>query len=180
MRNNNNDSDATTQPNLKPVLEDRHDTYEATHTGESVERESTKHNADRANSCNSTATDERSQQKSCKSCDKTSIGDQFESGDDYQVVLETESWRTAKNWRSTGTSTDRGKSPISRTSIFFSLNILHVDIFLRVQFFPVALVGSRCSKITVQKPVSDCFSSSLLGARLQLKRRKLLDVGQTM
>lgn len=158
MRNNNNHSNATTiQSNLKPVLEDR----QATHTGENVERESTKHNADKAVSCNSTATDERSQQKLHKSCDKTSFGDQFNSGEDYQVVLETESWRTAKNWRSVGTRTDQGKSSTDLTNfhLFFAEHFT-------CRYLSTCSILSRCSrwfsKITVQKPVYEYIFFLLL------------------
>lgn len=121
---NNNNSDATpSKP--KPVFnDDRQITYRETHTNErTVETESTKHNADKAVSCNSTATLETSQQEdfpqeSRESSDKTAV-----DGGDYRIFIETESWRTAKNWKSEANRTDQGnyggERANGRSSIFY-------------------------------------------------------------
>lgn len=129
---NNNKVDVATPSNQKPVFnEDRHILSDTTtsHTDKHVETESTKHNADKAVSCSSTATNERSrsedfQQKSRESSDnKISFDDQSAfDGEECRVLIETESWRTAKNWKSsTAARTDQGNWPseLSRTSIFY-------------------------------------------------------------
>jgi hypothetical protein len=101
-----NNNSSTTTSELKPVSnEDRR-----THTDERhVETESTKHDADKV-SCVSTATIARSQPEklTTSSSDKS---EQIES-ENYRVLVETESWRTAKNWKSDSKSssirTDQG------------------------------------------------------------------------
>lgn len=147
-----NNNIASTPPKLKPVFdEDRHITY----TGEHVETESTKHNADKAVSCNSTATIETSRPDDFRQQVRENS-----DGEDYQVLIETESWRTAKNWRSNSCSSairsDRGKHEISqllsRSSIFYfsAFNVLHTCSLL-FRFSP--RTRSPIAKIMVQKPV---------------------------
>jgi hypothetical protein len=98
-----NNNSSTTTSEKKPVSnEDRR-----THTNDEqhVETESTKHNADKV-SCNSIVTIARSQKEEIPKCDNKA------ESENYRVLVETESWRTAKNWKSDSKSssirTDQG------------------------------------------------------------------------
>lgn len=145
--NNNNFNETPPQP--KPVPnEDRHVTCDATHTAEA---ESTKQNADKAISCNPTATDKRSRQEGFEkqlreSSEKKTFSGQFD-GAECQILIETESWRTAKNWNSDSKSSEIRTSQgnyRSRTSIFFfSLPLSNVLHTCSVLFsFPLAIPRS--------------------------------------
>lgn len=125
---NKSDSDST-QPKVKPVLDENR---RETHTNARCETESTKHNADKAISCNSTATSETSrqqdfEQQSCESSDKNR---QFD-GRECQVLIETQSWRTAKNWKGSEAAEERGASISHQLSIFNFASMFSI----RVQFF---------------------------------------------
>lgn len=126
----------------KPVSdEDRRD---ATHTTEPTE--STKHNADKV-SCNLTASEETSRQQyfhqqSLESSDKNKSFD----GEEYQIVIQTQSWRTAKNWKSSAIAEDQGILQLATSAP--SLISLQCSQYVFSSFLAQ-------HRITVQKPVYD-------------------------
>lgn len=127
-----NNNIASTPPKPKPVCdEDRHVTY----TGEQhVETESTKHNADKAVSCNSTATIETPRPDDVRPQVRENS-----NGEGFQVLIETESWRTAKNWKSDSCSSeirsDRGKRGISHgLPSFISFACLQCSTYVFTSF----------------------------------------------
>lgn len=189
IENNNNFNE--TPPQWKPVSnEDRHITCDATHTAES---ESTKQNADKAVSCNPTATDERSRQQdfdqqSRESSEKNSFAGQFD-GAECQILIETESWRTAKNWKSDSRSSEIRTSQGNCFSHglpsfffrWFRSNVLHTCSVLFLCAF---------SCFGYSRPRSwfkNLFSSSLLHRKKSLTIKanncgggdSLIDVGQS-
>lgn len=125
----NNNSATNTDAYQKPVSNEDRRTH--TNSEHDVETESTKHNADKV-SCSSTATIARSRQEesTLTSSDKN---ESFEKKN-YQVLVETESWRTAKNWKSGSKSssirTDQGNYSHGLPSLMFYIR--------RVQFFNVS------------------------------------------
>lgn len=153
-----NNNSSTTTSEKKPVSnEDRR-----THTSEHhVETESTKHNADKV-SCSLNATVERSRQEESQ----TQSADN--ESENYRVLVETESWRTAKNWKSDSKSSsiraDQGnyRSLLSRSSIF---NVLHstcsvlFNVSRAVQepvsgtifFAPTLMWVTKCCFVTSQR-----------------------------
>lgn len=154
---------------LQPVLdEDRHET---THTSALHETESTKHNADKAVSYNSTATDETSRSKEFQqqSQDSSDRNQQF-NGEDYRIILETQSWRTAKNWTSSAAAEASGKSQLVSSSP--SLISLRCSLYV-FSSFPFFLAQDE---IAVQKPVYD----SLPFFHLRSIETSCLDLGQLL
>jgi hypothetical protein len=161
---NNNNSKETPPPQRKPVSnEDRHVTCDATHTAES---ESTKQNADKAVSCNPTATDERScpkdfDQQSRESSEKISFTGQFD-GAECQILIETESWRTAKNWNSDSRSseirTSQGNCSLTDFHLFFLAVSFKCSTYVFSSLSLCLLVLWLFLKITVQKPVLELAS----------------------
>lgn len=157
-KNNNNAKAATpSHQQQKPVFdEDRQITFgSATHTGEQVETESTKHNADKAVSCNSAVTVETSRKENFQPAPRESSdkSEAIDGDDNIRICIETESWRTAKNWNcdtsSAAIRTDQGnyRVAVSRSSILLSSPLM---FYIRVQSVRVLLA---ISKIMVQKPV---------------------------
>jgi hypothetical protein len=164
IENNNNFNE--TPPQRKPVSnEDRHITCDATHTAES---ESTKQNADKAVSCNPTATDERSRQQdfdqqSRESSEKNSFAGQFD-GAECQILIETESWRTAKNWKSDSRSseirTSQGNCFSHGLPSFFFAGFVQM-FYIRVQF-SFSVPSRALAILSPRSWFKNLFSSSLL------------------
>lgn len=135
MAKNNNSSTNTDEK--KPVSnEDRRTHTNSEHDVETTE--STKHNADKV-SCSSTATIARSRQEESESKSSDNVCE------NYRVLVETESWRTAKNWKSDQNSftlrVDQGNYPFP---ILFSHGLPSLMFYIRrVQVLFNVSRGSR-------------------------------------
>lgn len=136
----NNNSATNTDAYQKPVSNEDRRTH--TNSEHDVETESTKHNADKV-SCSSTATIARSLQKesTLTSSDK---GDSFEN-ENYRVLVDTESWNTAKNWKSDSKSssirTDQGNYSHGLPSLMFYIRRVQFFNVLRARFKNLFLVA---------------------------------------